>query len=267
MIATRKRAWIVAALALVLTIARARSAFSAEALSFPPTSFAILNPDTGVAIGRSRYRVESTPAGATLRGDNGYFDRQTDVETAHIRLGAGGGKPRLTEFDHTFYNPDGSILKRAHLDLKSGAGTCIDRAEGQKSDQSEVLSIPDDTWAGASIVIPIRDFLRAGDKGVSRPLHAFSCAPGPKIFAISVIMDPGNAVWTTSGAEAMRVEVRPDFGLLNLLVAAFVPKLHAWFDPNDGMTFVGDEAARYYKGPPIMLVKTHDGQDGARRTK
>ena len=267
MIATRKRASIVAALALVLAIARARSAFSVEALSFPPTSFAILNPDTGAAIGRSQYRIESTPDGARLRGDNGYFDRQTDLETAHIRLAANGGQPRLTEFDHTFYNPDGSILRRAHLDLKSGAATCIDDAEGQKSDQSEVLSIPDDTWAGASIVIPIRDFLRAGDRGVSRPLHVFSCAPGPKIFAISVNIDPGNAVWTAYGAEAMRVEVRPDFGLLNLVVEAFVPKLHAWFDPNDGMTFVGDEAARYYKGPPIMLVKTHDGQDGARRKK
>jgi hypothetical protein len=267
MIATRKRALIVAALAIVLTIARAQSAFSEESLSFPPTDFTILNPNTGATIGHSQYRVESTADGAHLRGDNNYLDGQTDVETAHIRLAANGGQPRLTEFDHTFYNPDGSILRRAHLDLKSGAATCIDDAEGQKSDQSEVLSIPDDTWAGASIVIPIRDFLRAGDRGVSRPLHVFSCTPGPKIYAISVIIDPGNAVWTTYGAEAMRVEVRPDFGLLNLVVEAFVPKLHAWFDPNDRMMFVGDEAARYYKGPPIMLVKTHDSHDGSQPTK
>jgi hypothetical protein len=260
--------WIVAVLStiLILTLTYARPAFSAELLSFPTTNFSILTPATGVAIGRARYRLDSTRDGAVLRGENGYFDGQTDVEIAHIEL-ASGGQPKLTDFDHTYYNADGSILRRAHVDLKSGAGTCIDNSNGQKSEQSEVLTIPDDTWAGASIVIPIRDFLRAGDKGVSRPLHAFSCAPGPKIFAISVIMDPGNAVWTTSGAEAMRVEVRPDFGLLNLLVAAFVPKLHAWFDPNDGMTFVGDEAARYYKGPPIMLVKTHDSHDGSQPTK
>jgi hypothetical protein len=258
--------WIVA-LITILTITCARPAFPAEALSFPPTSFSILTPDTGVAIGRARYRVESSRDGTMLRGENGYFDGQTDVETARIEL-ASSGQPKLTEFDHTFYNTDGSILRRSHVDLKSGAGTCIDNSAGQKSAQSEVLSIPDDTWAGASIVIPIRDFLRAGDKGVSRPLHVFSCAPGPKIFAITVIMDPGNAVWTTYGAEAMRVEVRPDFGLLNLVVAAFVPKLHAWFDPNDGLAFIGDEAARYYKGPPIMLVKRHseDG-DGQRRAK
>jgi hypothetical protein len=110
--------------------------------------------------------------------------------------------------------------------------------------------------------------LRAGDKGVSRPLHAFSCAPTPKIFAISVNIDPGNAVWTTYGAEAIRVEVRPDFGLLNLVIAPFVPKLHAWFDPNDRLAFIGDEAARYYKGDPIMLVKKHGAeQDASRREK
>ena len=100
-------------------------------------------------------------------------------------------------------------------------------------------------------MIPIQDFLRAGDKGASRPLHVFNCAPGPKIFAISVNIDPGNAVWTAYGAEAMRVEVRPDFGWLNFFVAAFVPKLHAWFDPNDGWAFVGDEAAPLLQGPAL----------------
>jgi hypothetical protein len=265
----RERGSIVAAFAIILTTTCTRSALCAQALNFPPTSFAILNPATGVAMGRARYRIEGTPDGGTLRGENGYFDGQTDVELAHIQLLPGGGQPKLTEFDHTYYNPDKSILKRSHVDLKTGAATCIDNSAGQKSEQSDVLTIPDDTWAGASIVIPIQNFLRAGDKGISRPLHAFSCAPTPKIFSISVDIDPGPAIWTTYGAEAMRVQVKPDFGLLNFVVAAFVPKLHAWFDPNDGLAFIGDEAARYYKGDPIMLVKRHgsDEQDGQRQAK
>jgi hypothetical protein len=255
-------------LAIVATMACARSACSANAFIFPPTSFAILNPDTGVAIGRSRYRVESSGDSATLRGENGYFDGQTDVETAHLRLGAAGELPRLLDFDHTFYKADGSILIRAHLDAKSGAATCIDNTGAQKSEQSQVLSIPADTWAGASIVIPIQDILRTGARGVSRPLHVFSCAPSPKIFSISVQVDPGNAVWTAYGTEAIRVEVRPDFGLLNVIVASFVPKLHAWFDPNDRLEFLGDETARYYKGPRIMIVKTRgDGRDARPLTK
>lgn len=268
MIAACKRTPIVAVFAVVVTIVCARPALSAEVLSFPPTSFAILKPDTEVAIGSAHYRVEGVPGGGILRGENGYFDGQTDVETAHIETAGDGGKPKLTEFDHTYYNPDKSILRRSHVDLKSGAATCIDNSAGQKSEQSDVLTIPDDTWAGASIVIPIQNFLRAGDKGISRPLHAFSCAPSPKIFAISVNIDPGNAVWTTYGAEAIRVEVRPDFGLLNLVIAPFVPKLHAWFDPNERLAFVGDEAARYYKGDPIMLVKKHGAElDTSRREK
>ncbi|MGA9725680.1 MAG: hypothetical protein WBQ86_24725 [Candidatus Binatus sp.] len=266
MITTRRCA--AAVFAIVATMACARPAFSANALVFPPTSFAILNPDTGVAIGRSRYRVESAGDSATLRGENGYFDGQTDVETAHLHLGTGGQLPKLLDFDHTFYKGDRSILFRAHLDAKSGAATCTDNSGAQKSDQSEVLSIPEDTWAGASIVIPIQDFLRAGVRGESRPLHAFSCAPSPKIFAISVRIDPGNAVWTAYGSEAIRVEVRPEFGWLNVIVASFVPKLHAWFDPNDRLEFVGDESARYYKGPPIMLVKTRsDGRGAPHLTK
>jgi hypothetical protein len=265
---TRKLRWTAAAFAIALTISFARSTPSAAVFSFPPTSFAILNPDTGAVIGRARYRIDGTENGGTLRGENGYFDGQTDVETTHISLGGPGEAPKLVDFDHTYYNPDKSILKRSHLDLRTSAGTCTDNSAGQKSEQEEVLNIPPDTWAGASIVIPIQSFLRAGDKGISRPLHAFSCAPTPKIFSISVDIDPGPAIWTTYGAEAIRVQVTPDFGLLNILIAPFVPKLHAWFDPNDGLAFVGDEAARYYKGTPIMLVKRPAAElDGVPRTK
>jgi hypothetical protein len=261
MIGNRK-CWTLAALAIALMLARAWPASSANALSFPLTNFAILNPDTGAVIGRSRYRIDSAGDGATLRGENGYFDGQTDVEVARLKLSAEGKLPKLVEFDHTFYNADKSILKRSHLDLRSGAATCIDNSDGQRNDQSAVLDLPDDTWAGASIVIPIQDLLRAGVKGESRPLHVFNCAPSPKIFAISVNFDPGNAVWSSYGGEAMRVEVRPEFGWLNVFVASFVPKLHAWFDPNDGWAFVGDEAARWYKGPKIMLVKRrHEAAD------
>ena len=258
MITSRKRGWTVAvaAIAAAIAMAGARPALSADPLSFPPTSFTILNPDSGIAIGLSRYRVDSNGDSATLHGENNYFDDQSDTETAELELGAGVAPPRLAEFDHTFFNADGSIQRRAHLDLKSGAATCIDNSGAHQSEQVALLTIPADTWAGASVVIPIQDFLRARDKGLTRAIHVFNCAPGPKIFAVKVQIDPASAVWAEYGAEAIRVEVRPDFGWLNLIIAAWVPRLHAWFDPNDGFAFVGDEAGRYYKGPPIMLVKT-----------
>jgi hypothetical protein len=256
---------IVAVIAMIVAVIT-RSAFSAEVLSFPPTSFEILNPDTGATIGRATYRVDSTREGAIVRGENGYFDGQTDVEIAHLVGGAPGQGPRLVDFDHTFYNPDRSILRRHHLDLKSGAATCIDNSGGQKSEQADVIHVPDNTWAGASVLIPIQGFLRAGNQEMTFPLNVFSCASSPRIFAVTVNRDPGSAVWTSYGGEALRIEAQPDFGWLNLMIAAFVPKFHAWFDPHDGWAFLGDESARFYKGPPIMLVKSRASSSNASRS-
>jgi len=258
MITTRHHIGPVAAraaiLAIALTAMPARAAFAGYTLTFPPTTFTILNPDTGAAIGRSIYRVDTAGDRATLRGEDGYFDGQTDVEIAHLDLGASGGPPRLVDFDHTFYNADHAIVRRHHLDVGSGAATCIDNSGGQKSEQAELINVPDNTWGGASIVVPIQEFLRSGS-GATLPLNVFSCANGPRILAVNVTKDPGNAIWTRYGREALRVEVRPNLGWLNVIVGAFVPKLHAWFDPKEGWAFVGDEAARYYKGPAIMVVK------------
>lgn len=259
---------IVAAIAIILSLVCSPSALSAELLSFPPTTFEILNPVTGAAIGRAKYRVDSAGDRATLRGEDGYFDGQTDVEIAHLDLGAPGQPPRLVDFDHTFYNGDRSMLRRHHLEVKSGAATCIDNSGGQKSAQADVLTVPDNTWAGASVVIPIREFLQAGGQEKTLPLNVFSCAPSPKIFAVNVTKDPDSAIWSSYGSEAMRVEVRPDFGWLNVIIAAFMPQFHAWFDPHDGWAFLGDEAARFYKGPPIMVVKSRSSPaDGAHSAK
>jgi hypothetical protein len=264
MTTTRHRRWSVA-LAVMLAIATAQPAFAAYALTFPPTTFTILNPDTGAAIGRAIYRVDSIGDKATLHGEDGYFDGQTDVEIAHVDLGVPGRPPRLVDFDHTFYNADRSILRRHHLDVKSGAASCIDNSGGQKSEQDDLLDVPDNTWGGASIMIPIQEFLRSGDRATSLPLNVFSCAAGPRIIPINVVKDPGNAIWTRTGHEALRVEVQPNFGWLNVIIEAFMPKLHAWFDPNDNWALVGDEAARYYKGPPIMLVKAGAAQQAVTR--
>ena len=75
MIAICKRRSIVAIFAAAVTMSCATSAFSAETFSFPPTSFEILNPATGAAMGRARYRIEwddgrtsvYTPAAGALR--------------------------------------------------------------------------------------------------------------------------------------------------------------------------------------------------------
>ena len=247
------RTGIIAALIILMMTGGARRA--SAAISFPPTTFSILNPDTGAVIGQSKYSVEGTVEGGILHGESSFYDRQSDVETGRL-VGVGDGLPKLVEFDHTFYDANRTITERSHVDLKSGAAVCTHTSGGKTTDTEEVLQFPDDTWAGASIVIPMQHYLRAGEKELPG-LHVFNCAPGPKIFAISLETDPGLAVFTAYGKEALRVVVRPDFGWINIIIAPFVPKLHAWFDPAKEWAFVGDEAARYYQGTKIMLVKTH----------
>jgi hypothetical protein len=259
------RGSMVAACAIAATMASAQPAWPANALSFPTTTFAILNPVTSAVIGRSIYRVVSTKDGGILHGESHYDDGSSDFETSFLKSEGVGALPKLVEFDHTFYQADGSIMVRAHLNVNSGAATCIDNTGGQKNLQSATLSIPDGTWAGASVVLPIQDLLRAGEATSAVLLHVFSCAPGPRIFSVSLQVDPGNAMWAAYGAETTRVEVRPDFGWLNLIISTFVPKLYARFDPNDGYAFVGDESSRYYKGPRIMLVKKRDDSSAVAR--
>jgi hypothetical protein len=245
---------ILALTVLLAILAGASGANAADGLNFPPTEFTILDPQTNFAMGRGRYSIKSIPGGAVLQGTNRYDSGSTDVETARIEIDA-DGTARLLEADHTFFKIDGSIFQRSHIDTKAGEGTCVNNAVEPKIEETVPLTIPPDTWSGASVLVPIQVFLRKGESDTEQ-LHVFNCAPTPKIFAISAKVDPTAQVWTPYAASAIQVEVRPDFGWINILIAPFVPKLHAWFDPADGWTFVGSETARFYKGPPIMLVKT-----------
>lgn len=236
---------------------RAARAFALEPISFPPTDFKIIDPISQAPLGTSRYSIVAIENGAVLHGENHYDSGLSDRETGSLVLAQGTRLPLLVEFDHTFFNSDGSIQQRSHVDLGSGIATCIDNAASPPTETTTQLTIPPDTWAGASIAIPVQQFLRSGEAGPFH-LHIFNCAPGPKVFALDIKSDPGPAVWMPYGGEALRVEVRPNLGWYNVIIAPFLPKLHAWFDPLDRWGFLGSEAARYYKGPNIMLVKVRN---------
>jgi hypothetical protein len=245
---------IAALIALIAIIAGPPRVNAASSLNFPSTEFTILDAQSNFAVGRGRYSIKTVPGGASLKGTNQYDSGTSDVETATIQID-GDGNAKLVEADHTFFKIDGSIMQRSHIDLKAGEGTCINNAPEPKIQETVSIPIPPDTWAGASVLIPIQGYLRGGITETQH-LHVFNCAPTPKIFAISVIIDSTPQLWKPYSANAVQVEVRPDFGWINILIAPFVPKLHAWFDPTDGWNFVGSESARFYKGPPIVLVKT-----------
>src|SRR5882724_3187037 len=76
------RTGILAALIILMITGGARRA--SAAISFPPTSFAILNPETGAVIGQSKYSVEANAEGGILHGESSFYDGQSDVETGRL---------------------------------------------------------------------------------------------------------------------------------------------------------------------------------------
>ncbi len=241
----------VAALIACATAARAR----AESFSFPPTDFTIFTPDGRTELGKSRYTVEPTPEGAVLRGENRYNDGQYDIEVDHMESAAGGGPPQLVEFRHSFFAADGSPMMTGYADMRSGLTSCTGYTHGSPDTTTARLNFPDDTYAGASVLLPIQMFLRSGASGPLK-LHVFSCTPSPRLIAIEVSLAPKPKALPYPG-DLVEVIVKPDFGWFNFLVSPFLPKLEAWFAPSDQFGFVGGQLARFYKGPEILMVKSN----------
>jgi hypothetical protein len=89
-------------------------------------------------------------------------------------------------------------------------------------------------------------------------LHVFNCIPGPKVVQVKAYPQ-APALWKHYPSTTIQVNVKPDFGWLNLIVAPFVPEIHAWFDPSWNSHFVGGEFTRFYKGPQIILARVPTG--------
>ena len=59
----------------------------------------------------------------------------------------------------------------------------------------------------------------------------------------------------STGGDLIRLDLRPDLGAgLNLVIAPFLPKTEAWFDPHDNWKYVGGEFNRYFGGPHVFQV-------------
>jgi hypothetical protein len=250
------RAAIAVAIALVLfTSASARAA---QPFQFPPTDFLILSPDGAQTLGYCSFRlIKNADGGAVLRGDSRYLNGETDYENVSLQLPP-DGLPRPTAYEHFFYYADGSPMLAVKANFQSGEATCSDyRADSQYNETSS-MDFPPDTWAGASIAIPIQHYLQLGDAS-THELHFFTCTPGPKIFALDYTPDSARSRWPYYKGDLIRVDVRPYFGPFDILIRAFVPHLQAWFDPITTWDFVGANMTRFYRGPEIIMVKAPAG--------
>jgi hypothetical protein len=215
--------------------------------------YTILRPGSSEVLGHARYTFERAGTNEVLHGEDRYLDGEYDIETDHLARSALSGAPSLAAYEHRFYAAGGMPMMSVSFDVKSGTAVCVHYIGGQAETQSQSLTFPADTYAGASLLIPIAYGLLRNE-GDRISAHFFTCAPGPRLLAIQGKTRAGLR-WAHDNGAAVAVEVRPSLGWWDFLVAPFVPKVRAWFDPADGFSYLGGEIQRYYRGPVVELVR------------
>jgi len=244
--------------ALIFALISSPTANTAEPLNFPPSEFDILSTDSGQLIGHGHYRVDQTLSSLTLHGENRYFNGEYDTEEDKLEIAAGRPMPMLNSFRHDFFNVDGSLSVESQLDMRTGLGTCGKEVEGKLEIVQEQLRIPDDTYAGASVLLPIQELVARADRDQIMRLHVFNCAPTPKLIAVDVKLEPRAQTWTEYPGELEKIDIKANFGFWTVVIQPFIPKLAAWFDPSQQMLLVGAQLQRYYKGTRIILVRKRE---------
>lgn len=231
-------------------------AFSAEPFNFPPSDFNILDAGTGKLIGNGHYVVDRVGNQFVLRGENHYLSGEYDIEEDKLSATEidDPSTPALMSFRHDFYNAAGTLMVAGRLDTETGLGVCGKVANGTMELKSAQLKFPADTYAGASVLLPIQDFVRRDASG-PLSLHVFNCAPSPKLIAVAVKRQAHKQIWQDYPGELEKVDIKPNFGFFTIIVTPFIPKLAAWFDPSRDSLLVGAQLERYYKGAKIILVR------------
>ncbi len=130
------------------------------------------------------------------------------------------------------------------------------RCRGAKT-LAATLDFPPDTYAGATLLIPLEYSLRRGLRTPIR-MQAFDCAPGPKVVALEATVNSRQHHWLYYSGDLVQVEVHLNHGWLNLLFEPLLPKRHLWFDPHNDWHYVGGLIQRYfYGGPQVLLVRAN----------
>lgn len=216
-------------------------------------NFLIYDPTNTKLVGRGQYTVTMGENSITIAGRNDYLDHSYDVE--HERLVPHGNEPRLVSYKHLFFNKHHAPQITAIADPVTGKASCTTFDGGRPDVRSKVLKFPGDTYAGSSVLVPISDQLKHNPSAADVHFHAFDCAPGPRIFEMSVNMR--QALWhhLPHYDDLLKADARPVFGWYDIFLKPFVPETQFWFDPRIAFGFMGGTMSRYYGGPEIMLVR------------
>jgi hypothetical protein len=215
--------------------------------------FKILSSDGKVTIGYTRFTVLLKDSTEEVKGETRYVDGERDAEDELLSMIAPANSPRLETYKHSFFNTDGALSMLDTLDAKSGVASCASYTSGRMSLRKSLLDVPPDSFAGASGLMMMVERLRHGNREIR--FHAFACAPGPEIFSVAASLPARAQRWPFYSGDLFRLDMRPDLGALNLLIAPFLPTMDAWFSPADNWNYVGGEFDRYFRGPHVLTVR------------
>jgi hypothetical protein len=245
-------------LAALLAFVLCGTACAASLLDGGSIAYTIMSRDGRSVLGYGHYVIDREKDTIALRGESRYATGEYDIETEMLSPGLPGALPTLEKFDHTFYSAAGTVTRAAHADLTTAYASCTDAGAGLE--QAQTLDFPSDTWAGASVLIPIQHFLQNGGEG-NLSTNVFNCTSKPGIYAVTVSVASQASGWPWSPTDAVQVDVKPHFGWFDTFIGPWVPKLNAWFDAQTGWGLEGVAIARYYKGPQVLIV-AGDGKSG-----
>lgn len=223
------------------------------AFDFRALQLKILSPDTRQTIGSTRFMVSNEGSAEVVTGESTYLDGERDSESERLSVASPGSAPKLETYDHSFFNADGTLHMVDTLDTKSGLASCTRYTDGGKKVRKSQLDVPADSFAGASELMIVVANLRHGVHEIT--FHAFACVPWPELFTVEASLPNRSEHWPLYPGSLIRLDMRPDLGALNFILAPFMPAMDAWFDPNDNWNYVGGEFDRYFRGPHVLTVR------------
>jgi len=220
---------------------------------FGGMQFRIVSPNGKQTIGSTRFTVLRNNSSEVVKGETRYLDGERDSESEVLYIADGHSAPRLDSYQHSFYNADGTLRMVDTLDRKSGIASCASYAAGAVKMRKSQIDVPANSFAGASGLIMVVGSLRQGIREIR--FHAFACAPGPEIFSVKTSLPDRSERWPLYPGDLFRLDMQPDLGALNYLIAPFIPTTDAWFNPHDNWNYVGGEFDRYFRGPHVLTVR------------
>jgi hypothetical protein len=241
---------------LCAAAARAIAAAPPSTAAEPRTYDLLIYDSSGTQLlGHAHYTLEQRGERLMISGRNHFLDGQYDIERDILSNPAPLGPQRLLSYEHDFFDAHGASTIVARANTMTGKATCYWSDKGRPSVSALTMEFPSDTYAGASVLVPIADALR---QGVASQLefHVFDCASNPRILTLRVDLERSSWPNRPLDGQLVKAEARPVFGWLDLLLKPFIPVVRLWFEPERNYSFVGGMLARYYRGPELLLVST-----------